>query len=375
MSARSKLAGAARLFKHGLAVAAHRSGAFDLMVRGQRARGPRVHVFGYHRVVPDVATAARSCIGPLNLSVRAFGEHLDHLARRYAIWSFDEAIDLLEGCRTPPERDVAVITFDDGYRDVLEHAAPALAARGLPATAYVTLSALSGRPLPHDRLFGLVQRARTARVRLLGSAVPDRLVWPLARADFALQAGDTAGATDALLGALPIRDLDIIAEAVAARVGEPDPEELPPLLRWHDLEQLRDLGIELGAHGATHTHLPLEDDDNLMEELAGTRREIARHLGVPPTTFSYPAGRYDTRVLAATRAAGYRAAVTTEDRRNRPGDDLFRVGRKVLCEDHGVGLGGRRVPDLVAAQLDGLFSVLGLSRAVPGDRGLEAPWS
>jgi peptidoglycan/xylan/chitin deacetylase (PgdA/CDA1 family) len=258
---------------------------------------------------------------------------------------------------------------------VLEHAAPLLAARRMPATVYVTTEPLATRrALPHDRVFALVLRARAARVRLLGSAVPDRLTWPLARADVALQAGDAMGAADALLGALPIADLELVASALAARVGEPGDGELAPLLDWDGVARLHELGVAIGAHGASHTHLPLEDDERLMEELAAPRAEIARRLGVPPSTISYPAGRYDGRVIDAARAAGYRGAVTTEDRRNRPGADPFRLGRKVMCEQHGVGAFGLPAPELCAAQLDGLFTTLGLARAVPGDRGLDAPW-
>jgi peptidoglycan/xylan/chitin deacetylase (PgdA/CDA1 family) len=364
-----------QVVKHGLALAASATGALALLRTGRRARGARVHLFGYHRVVPDPSEVAPSTIGPLAVSSRTFAEHLDHLARRYAVWPIEDALELLAGARPPPERDVAVITFDDGYRDVLEHAAPLLAERRLPATVYVTSACTgTGRPLPHDRLFALIRRARVERVRVLGTPAPDRLQWPLARADFALSAGDPVSAADALLNALPMDDLELVSSALAARLGEPGPGELAPLLDWRDLEELSAMGVRCGAHGVTHTHLPLEDDDRVVEEVAGSRLEIARHLGSPPSTFSYPAGRYDARALEAARAAGYLGALTTEDRRNRPGDDLFRLGRKVMCEEHGVGLFGQSVPALAAAQLDGLFTTLGLSRVVPGDRGPESPW-
>ena len=49
-----------------------------------------------------------------------------------------------------PARPV-LITFDDGYRDNLEHAAPVLQKHGYPAVIFVPIGYLDGgRPLPHE---------------------------------------------------------------------------------------------------------------------------------------------------------------------------------------------------------------------------------
>jgi peptidoglycan/xylan/chitin deacetylase (PgdA/CDA1 family) len=360
------------LIKIGLATVAHQSGALRLL---RHRGGPRVHIFGYHRVVPDVEAEGQHAMRQLCVSTASFAAHLDHLAHNYEVWSIEDAVALLAGEREAPRRDVAVVTFDDGYRDVLDHAAPLLAERGLPATIFVTSGVIdTGLPLPHDRLFALIARARERGIRLLGSAVPDRLVWPLARADQGLGAGDLLGATDALLSALNSADADLVGAALAARVGEPDLANLPAMAGWRELEQLVESGFTIGAHGAAHCLLPLENDERLIEELAVPRAEITRHIGIPPSVIAYPGGRYDARVIAAARAAGYVGAVTTEDRRNDPGCDVFRLGRKCLVEDHVRGDRGVPARALVAAQLDGLFATLGLARAVPGDRDMETPW-
>lgn len=364
-----------RAVKHGIAAMATHSGAVGVMRRAARLRGPRVHVFGYHRVVPDAKRYEGLTVGPLCVSTAAFEAHLDHLTARYEVMALDDALDVLSGARRPPPRDVAVISFDDGYTDVLEHAAPILAARRLPATVYVSSGVINdGSYLPHDHLYALILRARARRVRLLGSAVPDRLTWPLARADAALAAGDPVSAADIILFSLPIADVRLVLAALTARVGEVGPEEVGALLGWDGIARLTEHGFTVGAHGITHTHLPLEDDETLLDELVTPRAEITRRLGTPPSTFSYPAGRYDARVLEAARLAGYRGALTTEDRRNRVGTDLFRIGRKVMHEHHGIGAFGRLAPTLAAAQLDGLFTTLGLARAVPGDQGMDTPW-
>lgn len=333
-------------------------------------RAPEVHLFGYHRVVEDVARESERCMAPLHVSVAAFEAHLDHLVARYEVLSLEDAVAALAG-RRPVPRDVAVLTFDDGYRDILEVAAPILARRGLPATMFVSTEVLDReRPLSHDRLFGLVKRVAAAGTRILGIPVPDEQIWPLARADYALEHGDPIAAADAILQAFRVDEVRRICDLLAARVGEPD---VAPTLDWEGARALTKHGFTLGAHTVSHAHLPLESDRALERELRVPRERFAEKLGLTPTALAYPAGRYDARVVAAARQAGYTIAVTTEDRANRAGADPLLLGRKCLSDEHGVGVFGRRSPALVAAHLDGLFTTLGLTKPAPGDFRLEAP--
>jgi peptidoglycan/xylan/chitin deacetylase (PgdA/CDA1 family) len=53
-------------------------------------------------------------------------------------------------------------------------------------------------------------------------------------------------------------------------------------------------------------------DSQLRQELAGSRRYLKKRFGVAADFFCYPAGRYDSRVEAAVKAAGYKAATTTQ---------------------------------------------------------------
>ena len=72
-------------------------------------------------------------------------------------------------------------------------------------------------------------------------------------------------------------------------------------------------GWELGAHTFTHPDLRGLDAAALRHEVAGSRHEIARLFGVQVDFFCYPAGRYDARVIAAAREAGFLGATTTID--------------------------------------------------------------
>ncbi len=362
---------ARRLVKHALAAAFHPVGTLRGLLGPRRT--PRVVILGYHRIVDDVAAAARTCMPALCVSTRAFADHLDVLQRRYEILSLEDAARVLAGRRRTPRRDAAVITFDDGYADVRDNALPLLSRRGLPSTMFVSTGVLDGESLLHDRMYVLCRRVAAAGMRILGIPIPDELTWPLARADYALEAGDPVAAADAILQAMPIEDALRVADALAARVGDPGPNELPALLRWDDMPGLIAGGMTLGAHGVSHAHMPVEGEAALDAELRQPRLRFAQRLGVTPAALAYPAGRFDDRVVAAARRAGYQVAVTTEDRPNRAGVDLLRLGRKCLSDDHGVGAFGVRSQVLVAAHMDGLFTSLGLAHPVRGDFRLEGP--
>ena len=83
-------------------------------------------------------------------------------------------------------------------------------------------------------------------------------------------------------------------------------------------EQLREMAadplVTISAHSVTHpqdvTVLP---DDKLRMEVVESKRIIEAKLGIPIRYFTYPEGKYDTRVEKFVRAAGYEAALTMND--------------------------------------------------------------
>ena len=85
----------------------------------------------------------------------------------------------------------------------------------------------------------------------------------------------------------------------------------PASFNESDVRSLLNAGWELGAHTITHPDLRTLDDAALEREVGGSRKELRRRFGVPVTFFCYPAGRYDERVIAAVRRAGFLGATTT----------------------------------------------------------------
>lgn len=99
-------------------------------MRGNRSGRPRSTVLAYHAVGDcDPRDDVHNLFVPPNL----FARHMEALARSRLVVGLDEA---LSG-EAPRGRPVVAITFDDGYRSVLEHAVPVLERHGFPATMFV----------------------------------------------------------------------------------------------------------------------------------------------------------------------------------------------------------------------------------------------
>lgn len=82
-----------------------------------------------------------------------------------------------------------------------------------------------------------------------------------------------------------------------------------------DSSQLREIaaaGHAIGAHGLTHKLLTHCSNEELEQEIAGSKKALEDSIGRPVDCFSMPGGRYNRRVLEACRQAGYKEVFTSD---------------------------------------------------------------
>lgn len=77
-----------------------------------------------------------------------------------------------------------------------------------------------------------------------------------------------------------------------------------------NVEAMIDAGWELASHTIAHSDLTTLGATELEKEVAGSRRILRREYHVPVKNFCYPAGQFDSTVVAAVEAAGYTGATT-----------------------------------------------------------------
>ena len=104
----------------------------------------------------------------------------------------------------------------------------------------------------------------------------------------------------------------------------------PPHMTVSDLPRLLASGLmDVQAHSSTHRRLTLLSDDDLWREVAGSKEQLERHVSTL-TSFSYPAGIYGPREVAAALRAGFRAGVATSPGVNGGGSGLGELHRTMI---------------------------------------------
>jgi peptidoglycan/xylan/chitin deacetylase (PgdA/CDA1 family) len=106
-----------------------------------------------------------------------------------------------------------------------------------------------------------------------------------------------------------------------------DPQELATMT-WDELRGHLDRGISVGSHTVSHPHLTRLSDVELQHELKDSKGELEAELGRSCDEVAYPYGEQDSRVRAASRAAGYYRAYALRgpkgDPYSSPRVDLYR---------------------------------------------------
>jgi peptidoglycan/xylan/chitin deacetylase (PgdA/CDA1 family) len=183
------------------------------------------------------------------------------------------------------------VTFDDGYEDNYTYAFPLLKEAGIPATVFVTTGLIDADP-------------------------------------------EVVATFCDLYGVGP--------KAVAG-------------LSWPQIFEMRESGIEFGAHTHTHPNLAYVGARNASADVRISKDILEDKLQEGVAAFAYPYGRWgihlDAGTVEAVAELGFECAVTIHYRGVRPGDRPFRIPRFAVTNDS---------VDILAAKVYGKLDLVGL---------------
>jgi peptidoglycan/xylan/chitin deacetylase (PgdA/CDA1 family) len=267
-------------------------------------------ILGYHRILKSEADTAFDP-GVVSATPAGLDAQLQLITRHFDVVS----PNVLEESRTAGRR--VVLTFDDGYRDNYELAFPVLRRYGVPATFFLATGFLDRPRVPWwDELAWM---ARTSPRQVLGGGAWLRRPIPLE--------GDRRGAVDELVRtfkALPTTRtrgfLDFCGDAAGTgRCADSAGANL--WMTWQMAAELRDAGMVIGGHTATHPVLARADEGTQRREIEECRRRLREELGAPMRYFAYPVGlpgSFDDTTQRILRRAGVRLAFSLHGGYLRP---------------------------------------------------------
>lgn len=330
-----------------------------VLVRWHRWRRPHVLVLAYHRVTPDVEMAA--CAYPaMHVSVSSFRAQLAALKQLYRVIPMAELRRILTRDEPLPGH-IAVVTFDDGYRDNYQHALPVLAAEGVPATFFLSVGFVArGQVFWFDRLAEAVrawdEATEAARERLQPALPPPLIAALEAPGEFPVRLRSAA----AYLKSLPDAEREAAVRTMASWAGERVLGAEP--MRWDEVQALRHAGMGIGAHGVHHGILTRMAPQAAAAEIRQAVSTLTAQLGEPVHEFAYPNGDANDEIARVAAAAGVQLAFTMHPGPVRPGDDRLRLGRRNMCEATSASAFRRFSHAYFCCEITGVFDAL-LGRA------------
>jgi peptidoglycan/xylan/chitin deacetylase (PgdA/CDA1 family) len=257
-------------------------------------------------------------------SLAEFRGQLDHIEREYEV----VGCEAVRGRCLPA--NAALLTFDDGLVDHLEHVLPELRRRGLtgcfcpPAQAVLERKVLDVHKVQfllaaspeHGALADRITDSEELRARF---GKPNRF-----------DPAETVLVKRLLQDGLPEAERRRILDDLFAELVSADERAFADELyvTVDGVRELVEAGMDVAGHGYEHKRLELLDEAAQAEEI-GRTKEFLSKVGVEPEawTLCYPYGSRNETTLRLLGEAGCALAFTVEPRVAAPSDNPLELPR------------------------------------------------
>ena len=237
--------------------------------------GRHIVVFVYHRVHPAKGNARVANICP-----EEFEKQIRYLKENFDIYSIEKLVNVLKNNQIDNEgiKNIAVVTFDDGYKDNYVYAYPILKKYKIPASIFLITDYVGkGKLFWWDEVEYILYHTKKEKINLLGLGT------------FLLT--DNEKKFSCLLFLLKkfkkmsselknkyINDLQNICNVIIPLdLGE------KRILSWDEIREMKDNGISFGAHTLTHTNLKNIDLEEAEKDLNEKINDILKQRKSNPT--------------------------------------------------------------------------------------------
>jgi len=287
------------------------TGAASLSLKQASRR--KALILSYHHVIPRRLIRENSLMTGMYLSSESFEDHLDWLVKHFRVMPLEKIIGMIRS-GTRWEKALCAVTFDDGWKDVYDHAFPLLRKHSVPATVFSvgSMIGLQG-PGDLDSVFEAIQMAdNVSDAAVSGISEIDALI----RSDAIQDRVEKARQVTDLFRELPY---DKYKEACANinrylyNTFDLDPVRWKyRTMSWDEMRELQKHAIDFGYHSKTHPMLTKVPDSLLETEIALPFEEYKKEGIFLKPIFCYPDGKFSGAAMSVLEDEGYAGAVTLQ---------------------------------------------------------------
>ena len=263
--------------------------------RSMLVKNRNLMILTFHRVSDDVDQMWPP------IPIKSFRSLMEKLAKTFQIIDIND-IKKLSNHSGPP---FMVVTFDDGYSDCIENAAPILLDLGIPACLNICPFLVERGTPPWTQVLSVYLNSMETDLGVAPSLqLPDG-------SNFVLSKPVNQKMFMELCKNIYLMDdkkrkawLDNLTENLSLNF------DLYSMMTWNDVRSCIQNGFSIGSHSYSHRNLSQVKEPELLEtEISFSRQRILEETGIAPSVFAFPNGQYNDSLLKIVEESGYSIAL------------------------------------------------------------------
>jgi len=268
--------------------------------RSMLVKNNNLIILTFHRVSDDIDQMWPP------MSIESFRLLMEKLAKTYRI------IDINNITKLPdrPGPPFMVVTFDDGYSDFIENAAPILLHLGIPASLNICPFLVDRGTPPWTQVLSVYLNSTETGLGVVPSKQCKYLKLPDG-SNFVISKPVNRKMFMELCNNLYLMDdekrrvwLDKLTENYNLNF------DLYSMMTWDDIRSCIQKGFSIGSHSYSHINLSQVKEPELLEtEISFSRQRILQETGIAPSVFTFPNGQYNDSLLKMVEESGYSIAL------------------------------------------------------------------
>ncbi len=258
---------------------------------------------------------------------------IKQLTKKFTVVSLEQYLNDPGSFQT--RRRLATVSFDDGYKDNIEFAAPILKKFNCPASFYVVSGCIENNiPTWTYILDNIFQKTKQAGIDLHYDFVPEK--FKNISLELITPGNQIIKDIKIWLKKISNQQRLLILREISEQCNDV-PLPVNKMMSWNDVRELDLDGFVIGSHSHTHPLLAsLEQEEEISAELKVSAQLIKQETGKWPQTISYPVGNYDERVVRLSKETGYKYGLAVGQQFFKTGkDDHFKIPRAELHQEPG----------------------------------------